>query len=66
MEANAAGFLVLFAKDADTPLFCASRAKDFLGDTFKLACISFGFPQLGFLFYVLSRSLLVLEILRRL
>lgn len=40
MEANAAGFLVFFANDADIPLFCAS-----LGDIFKLACISFSFPS---------------------
>jgi hypothetical protein len=65
VEANAAGFLVLFSNDADTPLFCAGRAKDFLGDTFKLTCISFSFPS-EYIFYVLSYYLLVLEILRRL
>ena len=47
-EANAAVFLVLFTKEADTPLFCASRAKDFLGNTFKLTCISFSFPSVRF------------------
>jgi len=45
MEANAAGFLVFFANDADTPLFCASRAKDFLCDTLILVGISLSFSS---------------------
>jgi hypothetical protein len=43
IDANAAGCLVSFANDADTPLFCASLVKNFL-DVFKLACFSFSFP----------------------